>query len=118
MFLGSLMAAALLMPVGDNSDSGATQAKIDAAKEAYRVCIVAGAAQMYHGADNKRLEKKIGEFCNGAFDGWLDAMSSDDIPEMRAAAKDAMQPILREAIHLAVQAEAEARRSGRRISAS
>lgn len=117
MFLISAVAATLLIGAADGPDtSAAVQAKIDTAKEAYRSCIFTQAAQMYHGRDDKRLEQKIGESCSGAFDGWLDAMSIESFPEARSAAKDAMLPMLRVAIHIAVQAEVEARRTGHRIT--
>jgi hypothetical protein len=115
MFLASLAAAALLMQADDSGDAAArVQARVDAAKHAYQTCIASQAAQMYHGRDDKRLERLIGESCNSAFGDWLDAMSIDSIPEAKEAARDAMQPILNEAIHLAVLEEAEARRLGRR----
>ncbi len=113
MFLISAIAATLLIQTADGADPAATEAKIQAAKETYRSCIVTQAAQLYRGKDDKRLEQKISDSCNGAFDGWLDAMSSDDFPEARTAARDAMQPQLRIAIHLAVLAEAESRRASR-----
>ncbi|QUD87471.1 hypothetical protein [Phenylobacterium montanum] len=114
MFLISAAVATLLMPASDETSQAQLQAKIDAAKEAYHSCIFAQAAQLYRGRDDKRLEQRIGESCTAQFDGWLDAMSIDSFPEARSAAKDAMTPILREAIHLAVLAEVEYRRTGRR----
>ncbi len=117
MFLIIGMAAALVTQAPDGGDAGATvEAKLQAAKEAYGTCIITQTAQLYHGRDDRRLEQKIGETCNGKFEDWAEAMSPDGVPGAKAAAKDAMLPILKVAIHLAVQAEAEARRTGRRVT--